>query len=207
MDTVTVTPPPATAPRNGYGTTALVLGNVGLLLCWVPVIGPILGALGVLLGIFGLMRANRGEATNRGAATAGIVLGGIATLIGIIVTAATFAVVSHTTHGSHAGGLPIGGDELPRVSAPVANRTDPGSPILGDGTYTVPGQMTPGTWQSAGPSESAVPMCYWARLGDLSGNLSAVKASDLTKGQATVTVAAGDAGFTTSGCSTWFSIG
>lgn len=206
MDTVTATPAPATAPRNGYGTTALVLGIVGVLLCWVPVFGPILGALGLLLGILGLTRSNRGEATNRGSATAGVVLGAVTALVGIVVTAATFAAVSHTTDMIHAGD-PAGVFTPPSVSAPVTTRTDPGTPIAGDGTYTVPGQMTPGTWQSAGPAESMVPMCYWARVGDLSGNLSAVKASDLTKGQATVTVAAGDAGFTTSGCSTWTRIG
>lgn len=204
MDTVIATPPPATAPRNGYGTAALVLGIVGVLLCWVPVFGPILGAVGVLLGVFGLMRSNRGEATNKGSAISGIVLGGITALVGIIVTAATFAAVSHTTtHRADPSSVFV----PPSVSAPVANRTDPGSPIAGDGTYTVPAQLTPGTWQTAGPVDAAVPMCYWARLGDLSGNLSAVKASDLTKGQATVTVAAGDAGFTTSGCSNWTKVG
>lgn len=161
MDTVTATPPPATAPRNGYGTAALVLGIVGVLLCWVPVFGPILGALGVLLGVLGLMRTTRGEATNRGSATAGVVLGAVTALVGVIVTAATFAAVSNTT--THTG--PSVGFVPPSVAAPVATRTDPGSPIGGDGTYTVPTQMTPGTWQTTGPTESTVPMCYWARLG------------------------------------------
>jgi hypothetical protein len=152
-----------------------------------------------------MRRAEAGQATNKGHSIAGIVLGAIAALVGIVVTAATIAVAGHAGPGHRDGGLPSM-SALPSVSAPVADRTDPSSPIAGDGTYTVPNQMTPGTWQTAGPSESAVPMCYWARLNDLSGNLTAIKASDLSKGQATVTVAAVDAGFTTSGCAPWTKI-
>jgi hypothetical protein len=202
METLTASPSPATAPRNGYGTTALVVGIVGLVFCWVPMFGIILAGIAILFGFLGRARANRGEATNGGQAVSGAVLGSIAALIGIIVTAATFSVAAHTATATRHGDTPSmstsagSGDALPA-------RTDPASPIVGDGTYTVPAQMTPGTWQSAGPAEAAIPMCYWARLNNLSGDLSAIKASDLSKGQATVTVAAGDAGFTTSGCSPW----
>jgi hypothetical protein len=206
METLTASPAPATAPRNGYGTTALVVGIVGLVFCWVPVFGIILAGVAILFGILALGRVKRGEATNHGHGVAGVVLGSIAALIGIIVTAATFSVAAHTATAIHHGDTPSmstsggSGDGLPA-------RTDPASPIGGDGTYTVPVQMTPGTWQSAGPAEAAIPMCYWARLNNLSGDLSAIKASDLSKGQTTVTVAAGDAGFTTSGCATWTKVG
>ena len=98
------TPPPGQAPaggypppgypaarprRNGMGTAALVLGVVAitlvLLLLFAP-LGAFLGLLAVLFGILGLMRANRGEADNRGQAVAGLVTGGIALLVGIFLT-------------------------------------------------------------------------------------------------------------------------
>jgi hypothetical protein len=71
------------------GTTALVIGVVALtlvvLLLFSP-LGALLGLVAVLFGILGLMRANRGEADNRGQAVAGLVTGGIALLFGVFFT-------------------------------------------------------------------------------------------------------------------------
>ncbi|HEX3213379.1 MAG TPA: DUF4190 domain-containing protein [Actinomycetota bacterium] len=80
---------PATRRRNGMGTAALVLGVVALtlvvLLLFSP-LGAFLGLLAILFGILGLIRANRGEADNRGQAVAGLVTGGIALLVGVFIT-------------------------------------------------------------------------------------------------------------------------
>ena len=80
---------PAARRRNGMGTAALVLGVVAvvlvLLLLFSP-IGAFLGLLAVLFGILGIMRANRGEADNRGQAVAGLVTGAIALLVGLFFT-------------------------------------------------------------------------------------------------------------------------
>jgi hypothetical protein len=71
-------------PSNGMGTTGLVLGIIGVV-CSVTFIlwffGVILGILAIIFGAVGRGKANRGEATNKGAATAGLVLGIIATVI------------------------------------------------------------------------------------------------------------------------------
>jgi hypothetical protein len=71
------------------GTAALVVGVVALvlvvLLLFSP-LGALLGLVAVLLGILGLMRANRGEADNRGQAVAGLVTGAVALLFGILFT-------------------------------------------------------------------------------------------------------------------------
>ena len=81
---------PAARPRrNGMGTTALVLGVVALTLVLLLLFSPLgafLGLLAVLFGILGIMRANRGEADNRGQAVAGLVTGGIALLVGVFFT-------------------------------------------------------------------------------------------------------------------------
>ncbi len=81
--------PTATGRRNGMGTTALVLGVVALVLVVLLLFSPLgafLGLLAVLFGVLGLIRANRGEADNRGQAVAGLVTGGIALLVGIFLT-------------------------------------------------------------------------------------------------------------------------
>ncbi|HSO56265.1 MAG TPA: DUF4190 domain-containing protein [Actinomycetes bacterium] len=80
---------PATRRRNGMGTAALVIGVVALTLVLLLLFSPLgafLGLLAILFGILGLMRANRGEADNRGQAVAGLVTGGIALLVGVFVT-------------------------------------------------------------------------------------------------------------------------
>ncbi len=71
-------------PSNGMGTTGLVLGIIGLvcsLTFFLWFFGVILGILGIIFGAIGRGKANRGEATNKGAATAGLVCGIIATVV------------------------------------------------------------------------------------------------------------------------------
>lgn len=76
--------PPAT-PKNGMGTTALVLGVIGLVTSWL-IVGIVFGLIAVILGFVGRGRVKRGEATNGGVALAGIVLGFLAIIIGVVCT-------------------------------------------------------------------------------------------------------------------------
>jgi hypothetical protein len=81
--------PAATRRRNGMGTTALVLGILALVLVVLLLFSPLgafLGLLAVLFGILGLIRANRGEADNRGQAVTGLVTGAVALIFGILFT-------------------------------------------------------------------------------------------------------------------------
>lgn len=73
------------APRNGLGTAALVLGIIGVVLCWIPVTGWALNILAVIFGGVGMGRAKRGEATNKSAAVAGLILGAVGLAIWLIV--------------------------------------------------------------------------------------------------------------------------
>ncbi|MEU6772084.1 DUF4190 domain-containing protein [Streptomyces sp. NPDC046759] len=71
-------------PSNGMGTTGLVLGIIGVvcsLTFFLWFFGIVLGILGIIFGAVGRGKANRGEATNKGAATAGLVCGIVATVI------------------------------------------------------------------------------------------------------------------------------
>lgn len=70
--------------RNGAGTAALVFGILGLLTA-VFLVGGVLGLVAVIAGAVGLGRVNRREATNRGSAMAGVVLGLVAIAISVSV--------------------------------------------------------------------------------------------------------------------------
>ncbi|WP_432066535.1 DUF4190 domain-containing protein [Streptomyces sp. C10-9-1] len=88
-------PAPAQA-RNGLGTTALVLGIIGLLIAFVPLLfwlGGILGLLALIFGLVGLGRAKRGEATNKGVAVAGTVLAALTLVASVFMGIVTVMAV------------------------------------------------------------------------------------------------------------------
>ncbi|WP_156037732.1 DUF4190 domain-containing protein, partial [Glycomyces tenuis] len=65
-------------PRNGLGTAALVCGIVALALALIPALNLFTWPLGVLAIVFGAVgwgRVNKGQATNKGQAITGLVLG------------------------------------------------------------------------------------------------------------------------------------
>ncbi|BBU22954.1 DUF4190 domain-containing protein [Mycobacterium xenopi] len=84
-------PYPFTVPprvlRNGLGTASLVLAVIALLGVWSVFGGVILGVAASVLGIVAYGRVRRGEADNGGVAVAGIVLGAIAIVVGLIFIA------------------------------------------------------------------------------------------------------------------------
>jgi hypothetical protein len=80
------------SPKNGIGIAAMVVGIVALVLCWIPFLGLVLAIVAVVLGIVGIRKASRGEATNKGMAIAGVATGGLALLVGAFFTIATIAI-------------------------------------------------------------------------------------------------------------------
>lgn len=85
--------PVAPQPRNGLGALALLVGAVALAFAFVPVIGEFVAApaavSAVVLGMLGLGRADRGQATNAGQALTGGILGLTAGFIVFLVFIAT----------------------------------------------------------------------------------------------------------------------
>ena len=80
-------PQPAVAPdgkpmrSKGIAIAALVVGILAGVFCWfVPILGPVLGIVAIILGALGI----RSEA--KGMAIAGLVIGIVALIVGIIVT-------------------------------------------------------------------------------------------------------------------------
>jgi hypothetical protein len=86
-------------PRNGRGTASLVFGLLGIVCFFGP--GVVLGAIGVLLGISGIRRANRREATNRRVAVAGVLISVVAVLLslGALADASQRQAACRTTGG------------------------------------------------------------------------------------------------------------
>ena len=65
-------------PRNGLGMAALVCGIIAVALSFIPGVNIFtwpLGVLAIVFGAVGWARANKGQATNKGQAIAGLVLG------------------------------------------------------------------------------------------------------------------------------------
>ena len=92
--------PPFGAPRrNGLGTAGLVLGIIGVVFCWSP-LGFVLGVLAIIFGSVGLGRSKRGEASNRGAAMAGLILGILAIVLLTLLLAGGLS--AYTTESSFA---------------------------------------------------------------------------------------------------------
>jgi hypothetical protein len=85
-------PPPLLrlAPRNGAGVAALTMGAAALALVATVLLFPVGGVLGILamlLGAIGISRVARWRAFNRGQAVAGLLLGALAVLLAVVLTA------------------------------------------------------------------------------------------------------------------------
>ncbi|HEY0890266.1 MAG TPA: DUF5067 domain-containing protein [Nocardioides sp.] len=95
-----------TAPQgsNGLATAGFVLGLLGVLTCWIP----ILNVLGILLGILGVVLAAVGFAksrkvgTGKGLSIAGIVLGTLAVLLAVLINVAFSQAVDEALDGDDA---------------------------------------------------------------------------------------------------------
>ncbi|WP_059011656.1 DUF4190 domain-containing protein [Streptomyces specialis] len=80
-------------PRNGMGTSSLVLGVVAAALCWtfiLSVVTLVLGVLAVIFGVVGLRRARRREATNGGVARGGLWTGVGSAAVSAVLTVLLF---------------------------------------------------------------------------------------------------------------------
>jgi len=82
------------APRNRFGVASLVLGLIGLTTCWL-MLGVPFGIAAVVTGDIGRQRVSRGEANNPRIALAGMVLGTVAIVAGLV------AVGYFSWHSAH----------------------------------------------------------------------------------------------------------
>jgi len=78
---------------NGLAVAGMVLGILGLVLCWVPFIGWLIAVVGVILGAIGWSKANK-TGKNKGMAIAGVVCGIVGLAIGVIFLVMAMTAVS-----------------------------------------------------------------------------------------------------------------
>jgi hypothetical protein len=87
----------AATPGNGVGVASGVLGIVGLVLSFIPVldfVGVVLAILAVILGAVGIQRANAAGGAGKGMAVTGLVCGLVALAIGLLFIAVIFSATS-----------------------------------------------------------------------------------------------------------------
>jgi hypothetical protein len=78
-------------PKNGLGTAGFVLGLIGLLFSFLPIVGVVawpLVILGLIFSLIGYSRGRSGGATNKGLALAGVIL----SVIGLVICVLWVAV-------------------------------------------------------------------------------------------------------------------
>lgn len=147
-------PAPPQPPRNGLGITGLVLGIVGLVLAMLPItfwLGGFLGLLALIFGILGRGRAKRGEATNRGMALAGVILGALSIVaalvwltlvVAVIVEARDKGPIGH--HGPSPSAPSVPGDQEEPSDGPGG--TEDGEEGDGEDPWAAPARL-PGSPQ------------------------------------------------------------
>lgn len=74
---------PPDVPQNQFGVASLILAMVGLATCWL-LIGTFFGVAAVVTGDIARGRVKRGEANNPRTALAGMVLGAVAIVAGLV---------------------------------------------------------------------------------------------------------------------------
>ncbi|GAB7033054.1 DUF4190 domain-containing protein [Streptomyces sp. NPDC021749] len=90
--------------RNGLGIAALILGIIGalsgipMILFWLA--GP-LGILALIFGLVGMSRAKKGQATNKGVAITGTILGALALILAVVGVIVTLMAVNKAVDEVH----------------------------------------------------------------------------------------------------------
>jgi hypothetical protein len=126
-------------PRRGnsLGVAALVLGIIAFLICWIPfvnLLGMPLSALGLLLGLIGVLVALTRKGTGIGYPIAGSAVSGLALFIAIVIT------------GAFASGIKGAADALTRETdrRNATNQTAAGNASSEQGVpITAPGPSRP----------------------------------------------------------------
>ncbi|GAA4284228.1 hypothetical protein GCM10022261_17590 [Brevibacterium daeguense] len=100
------TGPIPTAPKNGFGIAALVLGLIGLALAFIPFLGLFfsipLGIVGAILGILGLVRVSKGVANNQVMTVIGLVASALAIILSITSSVVTGILIGGGSDSSGA---------------------------------------------------------------------------------------------------------
>jgi hypothetical protein len=115
----------------GMATTGMVLGIVGIVLCWTAFGGMLLGLLALVFGIIGLQRVRRGEGSGRGRAITGIVTGALGLVLGVVFLFVWLAVFRSSGFTDYVTCVRNAGQDQAKVQQcadQFRDRTLPGAP-------------------------------------------------------------------------------
>ena len=99
---------PAQPPKNGLGTTSLVMGIISLVLAWAPFVGFVTYAtsiVGIVTGALGRGRVKKGVATNGGAAMGGLITS-VLGLVSVILATVVYSSIMYAVASSDPSDLP-----------------------------------------------------------------------------------------------------
>jgi hypothetical protein len=205
-------PPLAPAPQNGFGTAGFVLGLIGLVFSFIPVIGVVAWPLVLLALAFsgiGLARVRAGRVSNTGQTIAGLACAAVGLLVCIGYAAAFGAAVAESSSAAPtrpwtATRVPAKPAPTMAASAPPASAASGPATTIDEGVYEVGVDITPGKYKTSGTDSYG---CYYARLKTGDGSLGDIINNNITQGPATVTIKESDGYFETKGCETWTKVG
>lgn len=194
------------------GTAALILGICGAASSWIPFLG-CLGwvacVLAIVFGALGLARANAGRATNRGSAVAGLTLGIVGVVTGVVLAGAVWNLEAAPS-SSEDSSSEIAQDEPETESAETEEEGDDTEPAeepsgIGAGIWEVGSEIEPGTYVATVPGDGVFDNCYAARLAGFSGEFEDIIANENFTGGARgrITIADDDTGVEFSGDCEW----
>jgi hypothetical protein len=100
--------PAQPTPKNGLGTTSLVMGILSVVGSWIPFVGfgaYVTSTIGLVTGAVGRNRAKLGRATNHGTATGGLVLS-VVGLASVILATVVYSSLLYAVASSSPSDLP-----------------------------------------------------------------------------------------------------
>ena len=95
--------PGSGGPGKGLAIAALVVGIIALLGSWIPFGGwffAFLGLVAIVLGIVGVVQANKGRAGGKGMAVIGAVLGALSIIVAILVTVFVVLAINEASNSA-----------------------------------------------------------------------------------------------------------
>ena len=89
---------PAPPVGNGLAVAGMILGILGLALCWIPFVGALVALLGIVFGAIGWSKASR-TGRNKGMAITGVVCGILGVVAGIVIVVFALLFSRAVEHG------------------------------------------------------------------------------------------------------------
>lgn len=186
---------PPEEKKSGLATAAMVLGIIGVVFGFIPILGMLslpLGIIGLILGLVAI------KAMKSGRAGKSVTVAGIVTSI--------IAVVLFFAQGA------LWSKAVDEVSKEVAKTTAAPTPpskksekagggaarTIKAGTFEVGTEIKPGTYKTDGGD-----LCYYERLRDLNGGVGSIITNEIVQGQGIMQIKKSDAYIKVSGTCTW----